>query len=257
MAVRIERADIRTSSVATTGCKKRGQTLKFGFLERSWFQEIRCMAVTRTEWNVIVIGAWNRAILTPAWIGKHLFELEEGTPLEVNVPLDEYRPYQVKHAGIIVVAASQNLLVKPVARDFGELARAAEIAARAVNELPRTPLVAAGINCAFKSDAAIERLTEVTTHRADNALADADFRISSRGIRRTLKWNEGAINLTVDDDEDEGWSIQFNFHLADKGEKRLSDWLKTPAADLEKAVSTILKKYLDVNIEETADAKTQ
>jgi len=214
------------------------------------------MAVTRTEWNAIVIGHWNRAILTPAWIGKHLFGLEPGTPVEVRVPLDDYRPYEVTHDGVTVLASSSHLFVRPVAKDFAALGKAAAIAAKTVTELPRTPLLAAGLNCNFKSDAPLERLSEVTNHSTDSSLVDAGYRITGRSTRRSIKWNDGSINLSVDDDEEDGRTIHFNFHLADKeNEQRLAEWLKQPIAEVEKAVAAILEKYLNINLEETCDGK--
>jgi hypothetical protein len=215
------------------------------------------MAVTRTEWNTIVVGNWNRAILTPAWIGKHLFGLDTGTPVEVNVPLDEYRPYQIKHGGVVVIPSSIHLIVKPVDNEFLDLGKAAAIAAKTIGELPRTPLTAAGINCAFKADGPLDKLSEITTHSTDNPLVDADFRIASRGSRRSLKWHEGHINVLVDDDDDEGRTIQFNFHLSDKQEANLVAWLSRPIEEIEDVVKKILKIYLDIELEDTTYAKTE
>lgn len=213
------------------------------------------MAVTRSEWNAVVVGDWNRAILTPAWIGKHLFGLEPGTPLEVQVTLDEYRPHQVKYGGIVVMASSSQLIAKPVANEFADLGRAALVAAKAITELPRTPLTGAGINCVFKSDTPIEKLSQVTGHPADKAFDD--FKISSRGTSRALKWHDGYVNVLADDDENQGRTILFNFHLADKDEEHLAAWLARPIAEIEDAVTKILKKYLDIELQETADAKTE
>ncbi len=37
------------------------------------------------DWNVVVAGAWNRALLTPAWLQKRVFKDTEAT-VELYVP---------------------------------------------------------------------------------------------------------------------------------------------------------------------------
>ncbi len=56
------------------------------------------------DWDVVVVGFWNPAILTPAGIWKRLFELEQGTPVELEVPIDGLAPYRVSHEEITVTA---------------------------------------------------------------------------------------------------------------------------------------------------------
>ncbi len=46
------------------------------------------MKGTPFDWNVVIIGSWNPAILTPQGITTRLLQLEAGTPVEVQVSLD-------------------------------------------------------------------------------------------------------------------------------------------------------------------------
>jgi hypothetical protein len=52
------------------------------------------------NWDVVIVGFWNRAILTPNGIAKRLFKLPEGSGIEVLVPVNSLEPSQVKHNGI-------------------------------------------------------------------------------------------------------------------------------------------------------------
>jgi len=46
------------------------------------------MALKPSDWSAVVIGRWNRAILTPRGIAQRVFRLPEGTPIQVLVPID-------------------------------------------------------------------------------------------------------------------------------------------------------------------------
>lgn len=55
------------------------------------------MGLKATEWSVVVVGRWNRAILTPNGIAKRVFKLAELSQMVVAVPLDGVSPYIVKN----------------------------------------------------------------------------------------------------------------------------------------------------------------
>jgi hypothetical protein len=55
------------------------------------------MALSPERWSVVIIGRWNRAILTPAGIAKRVFGEPETKLMDVEVPLDGLSPYRVRH----------------------------------------------------------------------------------------------------------------------------------------------------------------
>ena len=120
------------------------------------------MPLTPSEWNVVVLGRWNRAILTPSGIAKRLFCLDEETPVEVFVAVDALVPPQVKYGGTVVVAGEDRLIAQPETPDFSALAGAMTIARRAMEELPETPVIAAGVNVKYTSKEPIEALQHIT-----------------------------------------------------------------------------------------------
>src|SRR4051794_37527215 len=98
------------------------------------------------RWSVVVLGRWNRAILTPVWIGKTLLGVSEGEELEIQVPMDTVGPFRVSHGGLTVIVSDTLLVVEVANADFNDLERAAKAATKTMTELPRTPVVASGVN---------------------------------------------------------------------------------------------------------------
>jgi hypothetical protein len=48
------------------------------------------------DWNVVVLGHWNQAILTPQGIAERLFQLPSETEIGIEVPMDAIGPFRVK-----------------------------------------------------------------------------------------------------------------------------------------------------------------
>ena len=50
------------------------------------------------DWNVVIVGHWNRAILTPQGIATRLLQLPPETEIGIEVPMDAIGPYRVSTA---------------------------------------------------------------------------------------------------------------------------------------------------------------
>jgi hypothetical protein len=211
------------------------------------------MALVPKDWNVVVLGRWNRAILTPAGIAKRLFGLDEGTPVEVLVPLDAIAPYQVKHDRISVVAGSDRLIIQPTEPQFGLLDRAKSLAERAVCDLPETPLTAVGINIVVAAEDSPQPLLAITTHESDSRLSDAKLKIISRSQRRTVGWHDGQINISIDSEPDGSYRIGMNFDMQSPDAEMLKSWLRIPIDEFEKASDLILREYIGLDTDEDSD----
>ena len=215
------------------------------------------MAVTPTEWSVVIVGRWNRAILTPSGIAKRLFQLEEGTPLEVLVAIDAPAPPQVKYDGITVVAGDDRLLVHPETPGYPELEKAKAVASRALASLPETPISAAGVNVNYRCDEPLESLQQITRHTwCDDQLSDRRYVITRRQLTRTLKWDDAQINFSVIEQPDSTFQILFNFHHASSDVKKLADWLHTPIEDITSHVRAVLVDCMKLEPENVSHAGT-
>jgi hypothetical protein len=216
------------------------------------------MPIVPEEWSVVIVGAWNRAILTPAGISKRLFQLPEGTQLEILVPLDVIAPFRVKHDDISVTAASDRLIINPAKNTYTNMVKAMDIARVALANLPETPVSAAGFNFKFKSVKPVPVLARVVDHQIDQFFADRNYLVSTRAITRTVKWREGEIRVAVSQESDLSYTILMNFHTDSDSTGTLKEWLSVPIGDARREVDSILYDCLgvsegDINHAEEAD----
>jgi len=199
------------------------------------------------DWNVVIVGYWNRAILTPAGIGRRLFELEDGIPVLVEVPMDGLAPHRVKYSDLTVTAETSRLVVHADVPKYELLDRARKIAVRAIESLPGTPLSAAGFNIRMRIKEPSDELLTSLMSGVDNSLSDAGFEIHSRSLRRRLKFQDGLLNLDIEEDED--FSIVFNFDRQSSKKGDLITWLQMPIIEVENVVAHIFEKVLQTKLE--------
>jgi hypothetical protein len=205
------------------------------------------MPAKPSEWSVIVLGFWNRAILTPSGIAKHLFALDAGTPVEVFVAIDMPAPHQVKYEGVTVVATNKQLIIQPDKCDFDGLQKAKEIGCRALANLPLTPVIASGINLKYISFEPSDALQQIARKETlDNRLSDEKYEIVGRSFSRSVKWNDGQVNFSLTEDASGKTELQFNFHRESNLIADLRSWMQIPVNDIEAQVG-LLSDCLQIN----------
>lgn len=203
------------------------------------------MAFSPAEWSVVLIGRWNRAILTPAGIGKRLLELPPNTPLAVGLPIDAIAPPQVKHSTFSIVAGSDKLIVQPTVCKFDLLDKARVIACRGITSLPETPVSAAGFNIRYSSSEIPFYIESLLDASWDASLSDNGMSILSRSIERSIKWGNGSINVSIIA-EDDGCKIALNFDLQSEKSNDLKNWLDLPIQNVHDVAKTILYETMNI-----------
>jgi len=184
------------------------------------------MAATPQNWNIVVVGSWNPAILTPEGVAKRIFALEVGTPIDVQIAIDLPFTVQVRHGGVLAAPSSRQLVITVEDPPTTPVMRyAVESMQRAVRSLPETPFTAVGVNIRYMLDTVPEPIAEASESSLDDLLADAAYRIQAKLMRRTLEWNGGALNLELRDDIDGTGHITFNFHKNATTPAAICEWL--------------------------------
>jgi len=200
------------------------------------------MALVPGDWTVVVLGSWNRAILTPAMVTRKLFQLPEGTPVKVAVQLDVVAPYQISHDEIVVVPFRDKLIVATMKPNFVSLGKAMKVARNAMEQLPSTPYTAAGFNLRYKSKSPIEALQSLTSLETwDNRISDEDLSIDERSVTRALKWEDGKIKVTITQQEDPAHSMLLNFDLQSDNVDLLKKWMSAEPGQIETQAKKVFK----------------
>lgn len=176
-------------------------------------------------WNIIVIGDWNIAILTPDGVRKHLFRADDTVRLNIELQIDRPGPFRLTHDGITVTPSPAKLEVGPVTPDADQMVNAAEITTRALEYLHLTPISAVGVNFRYRAQPLPTTTLDLLSCNLDAALADANFEIQSGRTVRTLPLRGGVVNIEVSTAEPEAPNIVMNFHRVSSEVSMHTAWL--------------------------------
>ncbi len=216
------------------------------------------MALRRLNWSLIVVGRWNRSILTPGGIAKRIFGLGDLEQMKVAVPMDGVSPYQVKHPtnNIIVSTEESRLRIQLDKCDYETLGYAMKAGWNALNSLPETPVLAAGFNIEFHSSESIPSLAQMIQTPADACLAKfnrGESEILAMSMSRFIRFRNGELRVILSEKEG-GSKLRCNFHRSSSDVGDLKEWLQIPTDEIRDAVGNLLES-LDLEIEEiTNDA---
>lgn len=208
------------------------------------------------DWNVVVLGAWNVAILTPRGIAARLLSLGDTVPVEIQVVIDRPSPLRVVYRDLAVIASDSRLIVSSTSLNANGLGSASEVASRAVVSLPETPLTAAGVNIQYVFDQIPDSLLEIIGSGIDDKLTDADpdLRFLAKEVRRTVRWNGGTLNIQLRENEDASALAKINFHMESSDSKQIAAWLNQ-SADMLKTTKKLLSETLALPIEDCANVE--
>lgn len=183
------------------------------------------MATLPFEWNVVIMGSWNEAILTPDGIRKRLFQLPDGTPVDVQVAVDRPVPHRVHYDGLIVTPSSSALIISVHQCDSQSLQKACALAKNALLSLPETPLTAAGINIRYQIEELPDELLQLIETPIDGTFSDSGYVIKKRRTHRSLEFQPGEINIELSQEQTTAGEVLLNFHLDSQELVRVQEWL--------------------------------
>jgi hypothetical protein len=205
-----------------------------------------------TECAVVVLGRWNPAILTPSGVAKMLFKLPEGTPIEIQIVIDDFQPFRVRHDSLIVQVDHYRLSILVEEFSTARLKRAMEVACEAMKSLPETPFSACGVNFRYEILDPESETLESLRSGLDNPVSDLEFEIAGRNCILTLKDEPGTMRFEVGLN-DKKLTALFNFHRESKKKEDLIAWLSRPVQEFEASVDRLCTKVLRVATKEVVD----
>jgi len=196
-----------------------------------------------SDWSVVVVGHWNRAILQPAGIAHRVFGLDPNTPINVDIPLDSIAPFRVRHDEIIASVPANRLILELETCSFELLEKARTYAASAIKSLPETPFTAAGVNMKFLCDSVDDAVQEAATSPLLGFFAGQNLAVSTRSCKCRAPLGSGTMQVKVVADTDQGAMVHFNYELVSGTAQELRKWLGDPLDEAKSFMTAILKEH--------------
>lgn len=203
------------------------------------------MNVQKANWNVVVVGRWNPAILTPMGIAKRILSLAEGTPLDVLVAVNSLEAPRVRYEGVQIQVSDTHLIISAETCDMATLDRARDYAKTAITNLPETPFSGVGVNFRYVITNPSAELVRKFECPLDTALSDARYPLGRLHAVRSIAWREGTVNIQGTYDEG-SFTLLFNFDRAVVEHDQLLAWLSIPMHDIKELNKNLLHNVLQI-----------
>lgn len=172
------------------------------------------MKVITDRTTVVLVGAFNPAILQPNWIAVHGlgYAPEQEFQVEILSPVGGVGPNRFSFDGLSYSAGYRNVTLHLEGSTPEQCARAATATAKVLELLPHTPVNGLGFNFGFSVDEPSNDLLALLSQH--DALLDsfgAEAEVATRRWGNTLKWQDALVSV---DCEMAGHQlvIQLNFH---------------------------------------------
>ncbi len=187
--------------------------------------------------NVVVVAHWNKAILTPEGIMKHVFKTEPGTTIGILFPMNG-GPQLIEHEGFHVSLSGSRLQLQLVSdRSLTKLVSGMSYARNAVEGLPLTPLIAGGFNLHYEIDPSQE-LSDLLFERS--FFDELDFSTVNRTVERKLRYGQGEINVKLEGSDEDTVRVSINFNKSSSSQSDLVEWLSLREEEIVQATEKIL-----------------
>ncbi len=178
------------------------------------------MDLIPAETSLVIAGAWNAAILTPAWMFKHGFNRAASEPGRVQVFLPavqgavfDFPRFSLDEFSYVV--RPDALLIVPSESTQDRFALAEQVTARVVRVLSHTPITGIGHNFEFRDAAPTPQEVAVFTGARQDLVDQmpSDWAPAGAVIASVFKNEAETVQVSIQRQWDGGaFSVKFNFH---------------------------------------------
>lgn len=192
--------------------------------------------------NLVITGKWNKYILSPDWLAKHIFDKSD-IKVEFSLTLDHLTRFTCDN--IRIVPTEDRVLFIALEYSNGLLEKIEDMAYRLIDLLPFTPIAAFGTNFAYIEESAGTDLLDIFELKDNNKLSDYDVTIEKYLIQRTLLIEGQKLNLDIIQD---GGNVVFgfNFHY----DAPTKDDIKGRFVENKKIAENLLNKVYELVLED-------
>lgn len=174
------------------------------------------MKLVKGSSTLVIVGAWNPAILQPDWIARNALQIQTGAPIPMTMefgPGIGFLP-RLNIDGVTVAPFPDRLLFGLDSLDVLQLARLEDAGHRTLSALSHTPVTAFGENFDFVEDDPTEEQLGIFDH-----LVDLSDRVGERfepvatALKQSVQLDGRTLNLTRELNGN-SFFIRFNFHYS-------------------------------------------
>ena len=167
---------------------------------------------------LVILGGWNRNIITPDWIQRYLLP-DEQEELTVEIPAqlfqgidaESFSP-RISSKEVTILLQGNKLNFTPVKNEDKNFDRIQELALQLADYVPHTPVTGYGVNFLFTDDHISEHLINLIRPGDLEEIEKFGASLTGEQYTRSLELNERTLNFTI---QIEGGQVtlRFNFHF--------------------------------------------
>lgn len=161
--------------------------------------------------NLVLVGAWNPKILTPAWLKHNQFTTLESIQVLVAIS-NPLAPIQLTLEKVKLNISTAKIIISAVTPDVS-LTDIEEFAEKLLALLPHTPITGIGYNLCYMDEAPSAELLKKFFIIDDDDFIEADCSIDEKVIKRKFIIKEKVFYLTQSLNSNNTISFDFNWHF--------------------------------------------
>ncbi len=203
------------------------------------------MKLKEESFTIVIVGNWNRYILSPAWSAKEIFN-EPGLQVEIGLDFGLPPRYTSSQSNIRMIPTNDNVTFIALKQDDETLKKMEDIAYRLVDKLSYTPIKAFGINFGFVEDANQNDLLAIFNFADNELLNKFGCQATSNSIVRRLIVENRTLNLNISNKGNEVF-FDLNFHYDVAGTSEIMSKVKNSVIKNKSFAENLLKSIYKID----------
>lgn len=160
---------------------------------------------------LVIVGAWNRAVFNPDWVGENLLRPSSGA-LEARIALLPRLTIEYSTELVALGVEDGRLFVLPRVSTNESFAEVERVALDVLRLLPQTPLNGVGFNVGYDIDDAPADLQKVFDLADAPALATRKLSPVATTVSRTFATERGLLRMALHCEPDQAIRLDLNRH---------------------------------------------
>lgn len=183
-----------------------GKSYGWGNLTKSYQAFIRwkaiynLMDITNRSGNIVIVGAWNPAIINPPWLTKEVFDIPEemDEPVKLEVSTNPLDPPKFTIRDVAFVGRRDRLMIIPSNFTEDNFQSVEDKSRIILDKLSHTPITAFGQNFEYLCETASGDDIDVFdfNDNIEELFGTTNYSLESTAIAKTLRLENHALNFT-------------------------------------------------------------